>query len=70
MDIITDYKLTWISTFEKKENKLENLYGEKGTKNNNSFNTVDCLEIESNIEIKNSVEKFLLPMIVGTGFTF
>lgn len=69
MDIITNYKLTQISAFEKKVN-FENFYGEKGTKYNNSLNITECLETESNIDIKNSMVKLLLPVIVGTRHAF
>lgn len=54
----------------KKKVNFENLCREKGTKNNNSLYIIECLEIESNLEIKNSMEKLLLSVIVGTGHAF
>lgn len=43
---------------------FENLYGEKETKNR--FLKIEFLEIKTNTEIKNSMEKLPLPVIVGT----
>lgn len=59
-----NYKLIWISIFEKVQINFENLYGEKETKNR--FLKIEFLEIKTNTEIKNSMEKLTLPVIVGT----
>ena len=48
---------------------FENLYGEEETKNTID-NKIEFLEIERNTGITDSMEKLLLPVIVGTRHIF
>ena len=68
IDIITNYKLTWIIIFRKNKSKLWKSI-EKKEKSNWFLKNWIFLAIERNIGITKSMEKLLLPVIVGTGHT-
>lgn len=68
VDIITNYKQMWI--LEKNESKLWKSLWRKRNKKYNWLNKIEFLEIERNIGITDSMEKLLLPVIVGTRHIF